>query len=262
MNALHQHLASLLAEVIAVNARAVEIIARIEAGAHDSIPPIPDQPISASPPGAVKAAPPAVPSASQPKPAPQGADFPSLRKTMPAPGTVPFEKQVLDLWAEGKLSQIEIADKVGCATSSVRAYLSMARSKGDKRAAARDPKPVLIKKAGAKPTEKHKSEAVSLAPGRIAGVEVTSPGSVISLDMKNFVVACPGGDWQTSRPVALIMERMRNGETFADDVLAAIGTMGTETFRASRKRWSEELATLGITFIHTKHVGCRIEVAK
>ncbi|CAM5769907.1 hypothetical protein BMIN10S_03064 [Bosea minatitlanensis] len=55
---------------------------------------------------------------------------------------------------------------------------------------------------------------------------------------------------------------MRNGETFGDNVLAEIGSMGEESFRESRRRWAEELARLGVTFIHTKGVGCRIEVAK
>lgn len=135
-------------------------------------------------------------------------------------------------------------------------------------------KPTLIKRADdeppvagfAKPVERKpfdrpKSSPLNPRPGRLAGVTITSPGSVVSIDMGNFVVACPGGDWQTSRPVALIMERMRNGDTFADETLADLGSMGTESFRESRKRWSDELAQRGVSFVRTNHVGCRIEVA-
>lgn len=112
-----------------------------------------------------------------------------------------------------------------------------------------------------KPKPKVASKPLDPRPGRLAGVTITNPGTVLSLDMINFVVACPGGDWQTSHPVALIMERMRNGETFGDDVLATLGSMGSDSFRESRKRWTDELAKRGVTFVHTKHVGSRIEVA-
>lgn len=111
-----------------------------------------------------------------------------------------------------------------------------------------------------RPKPKVASKPLDPRPGRVAGVVVDMPGSVVSLDMANLIVACPNGDWPVARPVALIMERMRNGETFADDVLATLGSMSTDSFRESRKRWTEELAKRGITFVHTKGVGCRIEV--
>ena len=121
------------------------------------------------------------------------------------------------------------------------------------------PKPVLIPKAQAKP----KSKPLDPRPGKLVGVVIDAPGTVLALDMKQLVAVGPKGDWDIgTRPVALIMERMRNGETFGDDVLAELGSMGTDTFRESRKRWADELAKVGVTFIHTKGVGCRIEVAK
>ena len=112
-----------------------------------------------------------------------------------------------------------------------------------------------------RPKPKAVSKPLDPRPGRVAGVVVDMPGSVVSLDMTNLVVACPGGDWPVARPVALIMERMRNGEMFSDDVLAEVGSMGLDAFRESRRRWAGELAKRGVNFISTKHVGCRIEVA-
>lgn len=121
------------------------------------------------------------------------------------------------------------------------------------------PKPILIPKAAMKP----KSKPLDPRPGKLVGVVIDAPGTVLALDMKQLVAVGPKGDWDIgTRPVALIMERMRNGETFGDDVLAELGSMGTDTFRESRKRWADELAKVGVTFIHTKGVGCRIEVAK
>lgn len=121
------------------------------------------------------------------------------------------------------------------------------------------PKAVLIPKAAIKP----KSKPLDPRPGKLVGVVIDAPGTVLALDMKQLVAVGPKGDWDIgTRPVALIMERMRNGETFGDDVLAELGSMGTDTFRESRKRWATELAKVGVTFIHTKGVGCRIEVAQ
>lgn len=192
----------------------------------------------------------------------------------------------LDLWSTTDLSEQAIAEQVGCALGSVKAFVSAARKKNDSRAFARKlahddklsvppapkPQPVLIPRkdeereppvAGfAKPAERKPfSKPLDPRPGRRAGVVITSPGSVVALDMDNLVVACPGGDWQVSRPVALIMERMRNGETFDDQTLAEVGSMGLTTFADSRKRWTEELATRGVEFVHTKGVGCKIRVA-
>lgn len=192
----------------------------------------------------------------------------------------------LDLWSTTDLTEQQIADQVGCALGSVKAFVSAARKKNDPRAFARKlahddklsqppaPKPqtVLIPRkdedreppvAGfAKPVERKPfSKPLDPRPGRLAGVVITSPGSVVALDMDNLVVACPGGDWQVSRPVALIMERMRNGETFDDQTLAEVGSMGLSTFADSRKRWADEFAKLGVEFVHTKGVGCKIRVA-
>jgi hypothetical protein len=216
------------------------------------------------------------------------APSPSADRT---PTIGPMAEQVLDLWSSTSLSHEQIALRVGCGKDSVRAFVSQGRAAGDQRGFARmtikaeppapitpaayAPKvgqPVLIRRndeereppvAGfAKAVERKPfSKPLDPRPGRLAGVTITSPGSVVALDMDNLIVACPGGDWRVTRPVALILERMRNGETFAHDVLAELGSMGSATFADSRKRWAEELAKRGVEFVSTKGVGCRIRAA-
>lgn len=205
----------------------------------------------------------------------------------PLPADRTRTDHALDLWSTTDLTEQQIAEQVGCALGSVKAFVSAARKKDDPRAYARklphdeklsqpqapNPQTVLIPRKDedreppvsgfAKPVERKPfSKPLDPRPGRLAGVVITSPGSVVALDMDNLIVACPGGDWQVSRPVALIMERMRNGDTFAHEVLAELGSMGSSAFADSRKRWTEELAKRGVAFISTKGVGCRIEVAK
>ncbi len=237
--------------------------------------PITDRPASAEANhSAFEAVDPAVPVAPETQPVPQEA----------APTKA---DRVLNIWATcPELTAEQIVSRVGCAVGSVKAFVSAARKKNDPRGFARKlphddklsqppalkRKPVLIPRkdeereppvAGfAKPVERKPfSKPLDPRPGRIAGVVITSPGTVVALDMDNLVVACPFGDWQVSRPVALIMERMRNGETFDDQTLAEVGSMGLTTFADSRKRWTEELATRGVEFVHTKGVGCKIRVA-
>ncbi len=259
------------------------------AGAEASPTPghsIPDQPASVSPPDAAPAEPPAAANILVPPVHPASPqEVPSQTRT----------DHALDLWSTTELTEQQIAEQVGCALGSVKAFVSAARKKNDPRAFARKlahddklssppapkpvaaivkpkPQPVLIPRkdedreppvSGFANSVERKpfSKPLDPRPGRLAGVVITSPGSVIALDMENLVVACPDGDWQVSRPVALIMERMRNGETFDDQTLAEVGTMGLSTFADSRKRWTEELAKLGVEFVHTKGVGCKIRVA-
>lgn len=120
--------------------------------------------------------------------------------------------------------------------------------------------PVLIPAGRTRPAVK--SKPYDPRPGRIAGIVITAPGKVVAVDTVNFVVACPGGDWQTTRPVVLVMERMRNGEMFGHKVLADLGGMSIDALVLSIPRWTAELAQRGVTFIQVKGVGCRIEIAE
>lgn len=191
-----------------------------------------------------------------------------------------MKEQVLRLWANSEKTADQIAAEVGCSKGSVHTYLSEGRRSGDDRAFARSsaapvPKPALppagqerepsvagfAKPVERKPFDPPKSSPLDPRPGRLTGVTITRPGSVVSLDMENFIVACPCGDWQVTRPVALVMEHMRNGDTFDHQTLAEIGSMSLSTFSDSRKRWAEDLAARGVEFVHTKGVGCKIRVA-
>lgn len=235
----------------------------------------PPQPIhesdSAPPPRAVPAGPPAVES----PPAVPPEDMPI------AEPPISMKEQVVRLWSTTDMTREAIAAQVGCKLGSVDAFLSQARSKGDRRGYARatmtqtfmgvpdrdatekePPVSGLSKPPAPKPFDQPKSEPLNPRPGRLAGVVITSPGDVVSIDMDNLVIACPGGDWQVSRPVALVMERMRNGETFDHKTLADIGSMGLETFKSSMPRWTEQLAARGVEFVSTKGVGCKIRLAE
>lgn len=214
----------------------------------------PPQPIpvsdSALPPRAVPASPLAVESPpaapSEDKPIPQPAPFPSVQNE-----------------AEGIQGEDQRAQKE---VSAPNATSAGAASAGHRNADPRNSSrpvgegPVLI--PAGRTTSAIKSKPLDPRPGRVAGVTITAPGKVIAVDMENFVIACPGGDWQTSRPVAQIMERMKDGDTFGHDVLADIGSMSPSIFADSKHRWTEELAKRGVEFVHIKGVGCKIRLAE
>ncbi len=206
---------------------------------------------SAPPPCAVPAGPPAVesPPAVPPEdmPIPQPAPFPKAQSEG-------FGKQGEDQRAQNE-EAVAAASSAGAASAEHESAdpRNSSRSAGEGR-------PVLIPAGRTKPPVK--SKPYDPRPGRLAGVTITAPGKVVAVDMVNFVVACPGGDWQTSRPVALVMERMKDGEMFGHDVLAIVGSMSPSVFSESKHRWAEELAKRGVAFIHIKGVGCRIEIAE
>lgn len=249
----------------------VSVVGAAPAGNAERPPqPIPNSD-SAPPPRAVPAGPPAVES----PPAAPPEDKPLVEPALP------MKEQVVRLWSTTDLTREEIAAQVGCKLGSVDAFLSQARAKGDRRGFARAtmtqtfgavperdagereaPVSGLSKSPAPKPFDRPPSEPLNPRPGRFAGVIITSPGDVVSIDLTNFVIVCPGGDWQTSRPIALVMERMRNGDTFDHKTLADIGSMGLETFKSSMPRWTEQLAARGVEFISTKGVGCKIRLAE
>jgi hypothetical protein len=174
-----------------------------------------------------------------------------------APPALPMKKDVIrELFTTTSMSLDEIAAAVGSNADAVRASLSHSGVLTQPRGQG----PVLIPAGRTKPSVK--SKPYDPRPGRLAGITITAPGKVVAVDTVNFVVACPGGDWQTSRPVALIMERMRNGEMFGNDILATVGNLPPSVFAESKHRWTEELAKRGVNFIHIKGVGCRIEIAE
>lgn len=249
------------------------------AGPQGTVATITDQPTDAPPPGVEPAAPPAAPSASQPQPAPQ--ETPRTKTD-----------QALDLWATTDLTEAEITERIGCSPGSVRSFVYAARNKNDPRGFARKmpmdeepsppPAPIaerpwpseparVIRKSEekeppvsgfAKPVEsKPFSKPLDPRPGRIAGVVITSPGAIISIDMESFIVACPGGDWQVTRPVARVMEKLRNGDLFDDKTLADVGPMPVESFKAQISEWKRALEIRGVEFLSMKGAGCKIRVA-
>jgi hypothetical protein len=234
----------------AFNSRAERLAALkdIILGAIERSMPIPPSD-SVALPSAVPAGPPAV---DRPRVPPE--DMPTPQ---PAPQP-PVQNEAAVIQGEDQLAQKED----GVASTSSAGGSSEHHRKADPRNSSRPAGegPVLIPAGRTKPSVK--SKPYDPRPGRLAGVTITAPGKVVAVDTVNFVVACPGGDWQTSRPVALIMERMRNGEMFGNDILATVGSMSPSVFAESKHRWAEELAKRGVNFIHIKGVGCRIEIAE
>lgn len=205
---------------------------------------------SVAPPSAAPAGPPAVESSPAVPP-----------EDMPIAQPAPFPKAQSEGF--GKKGEDQRAQKEdGVASTALAGSASAEHVNADPRNSSRPAGegPVLIPAGRAKPSVK--SKPYDPRPGRLTGVTITAPGTVVAVDTVNFVVACPGGDWQTSRPVALIMERMRNGEMFGSEVLAAVGNLPPSVFAESKHRWAEELAKRGVNFIHIKGVGCKIEIAE
>jgi hypothetical protein len=218
------------------------------ARAASQSPPIPPSD-SAPPPCAVPAGPPAV---DRPRVLPEDMPIPQ-----PAPQP-PVQNEAAVIQGEDQLAQKED----GVASTSSAGGSSEHHRKADPRNSSRPAGegPVLIPAGRTKPVVK--SKPYDPRPGRIAGVVITAPGKVVAVDVVNFIVACPGGDWQTTRPVVLVMERMRNGEMFGHKVLADLGGMSIDALVLSIPRWTAELAQRGVTFIQVKGVGCRIEIAE
>ena len=204
---------------------------------------------SVAPPCAVPASPPAVESS----PAVPPEDMPIPQ---PAPRPAVQDEAPVNQGKDQRAQKEETVAAVALAGAAQAGHLNADPCNSSRPA---EVGPVLIPAGRTKPAIT--SKPYDPRPGRLTGVTITAPGTVVAVDTVNFVVACPGGDWQTSRPVALIMERMRNGEMFGNDILATVGNLPPSVFAESKHRWAEELAKRGVNFIHIKGVGCKIEIA-
>lgn len=214
----------------------------------------------------------------------------SVDPSGPAGGERTRTERALDLWSTTDWSEEQIADAVGCKVSSIRGFVYLARKKGDARGQARamphDAKraelraqaaPVLIKK----PAPSNEDRGPTMAgiareverkpfappapakPIRLVGVVIDLPGSVVSIDSVMGVVACPGGDWQASKPVIRTIAKMRNGELFDARTLAEEGRwVSVDYFLAQAKAWQRDLTALGVDLVIMPKVGCRIRLAE
>lgn len=200
----------------------------------------------------------------------------------------------MNLWATTDLTRQQIAARVGCAENSVSAYVSIAKKAGDPRGNARSvepdakiaelkaaaqPKPVLIKKAAPVESEERGPTMAGIAkavarkpfdqptpppakPTRLIGVTIDQPGSVVSIDSNMLVVACPGGDWQASKPVIRTIAKMRNGDLFDCKTLADAGDWASvDYFINQAKAWQRDLAALGVELVIMPKVGARLRRA-
>ena len=237
--------AAMRADLVCILKDVVALIARIEA----SIP-SPFVSDSALPPGAAPASPLAVESP---------ASLPPEGEPTPQPALSPaVQNEGAGIQGEDQRAQKEGAGPAAPSAGAASAESRNADPRNSSRSAGEGP--ILIPAGRTKPVVK--SKPYDPRPGRLTGVTITAPGKVVAVDVVNFIVACPGGDWQTTRPVVLVMERMRNGEMFGHKVLADLGGMSIDALVLSIPRWTAELAKRGVTFIQVKGVGCRIEIAE
>jgi hypothetical protein len=131
------------------------------------------------------------------------------------PATSPFKgEQVLDLWSTTNFSKSLIAEKVGCAPSSVSAFVSMAKAKGDPRALARTPEAIAARLAVEQPPER---PAEQPAPS----IDPIEPGDLISVDIKLRRVATGQGGYETATTqMARALDLLKAGAMFGFDVVA------------------------------------------
>lgn len=175
------------------------------------------------------------------------------------PSRTTCKETVLDLWERGERDHKELAWKAGCAPASVQVYLSVARREGDPRVAT----PTV---AGyAKPVER-KVESTAAAPVRkpekLIGVIIDVPPGVVGFDTEQNIVVGPLGDWKTTAPVIRTLRKMNDGGLYDRRTLVDEGpwSSGDDLDQQIRK-WTAELAVIGVEFVDVKKAGCRIRRA-
>lgn len=125
-------------------------------------------------------------------------------------------ERVLDMWANTNFTAKLIAEKVGCAPSSVSAFVCIARKNGDPRADARTPEALAARRG----TPECRPGASTPAPAlRASPIE---PGDLIAVDVKlRRVSVGPQGGYETSSvQMARALDLLRGGQMFGLDAIA------------------------------------------
>lgn len=166
---------------------------------------------------------------------------------------------VLDLWERGERDHKELARKAGCASASVQVYISAARREGDPRVAT----PTV---AGyAKPVERKAEPTAETAPRKsqkFVGVIIDVPPGVVGFDTERNIVAGPLGDWKTTKPVVRTLIKMNDGGLYDRRTLVDEGPWSSsDDLDQQIRKWTVELAVIGIEFVDVKKAGCRIRRA-
>lgn len=192
-------------------------------------------------------------------------------------GEQPLTKmeQALRLWATTALSQREIAEKIGSRnSSSVGAFLSIARKAGDPRASARVGVSTLQVAEG--PTEPEPDAPSPATPGpesersaEPSAAEATSarqpvqPTHIVSFSRCGQKVLGPRGIWSTYSGIVRMLGVMNDGQIHSVDELAKIGDYSSPAVLSARLGFiGEKLEDIGIKFTHIRGQGCKIELAR
>lgn len=189
-------------------------------------------------------------------------------------GEQPLTKmeQALRLWATTALSQREIAEKIGSRnSSSVGAFLSIARKAGDPRASARvgvstmpaanvQPEPDA---SPTTPTPESQPPAEQPASEPAPAPKAAQPTHIVSFSRCGLKVLGPQGTWSTYSGIVRMLGAMNDGQIHSVDELAKIGDYSSPALLSSRLGFiGEKLEDIGIKFTHVRGQGCKIELAR
>lgn len=123
-------------------------------------------------------------------------------------------ERVLDMWANTNFTAKLIAEKAGCAPSSVSAFVSIARKAGDPRADARTPEALAARRAA----EEH-AEPTQAAP--VIPASPIEPGDLLAVDIKAGRVSAPRGSYEgVSVQMARALDMLKGGQMFGLDAIA------------------------------------------
>lgn len=227
MNALQHDIAGLLRAVVDINARAVEIIARIEAGIPNS-----DTPISQPAPS---------PGAQNEGPGNQGGDQRAQKSDAAATVSVAGAAKAAVRGADRRNSSRPAGEVAS-------APLPVDRTSDPDQPArivkARPPRPALPK------------------PEPELNPDFDCFG-VVAIDSKAYIVRGPSGrEWQTTGPVARTLKRMNDGQIYGLEALRDAGDWSSfEKLEFQIRSWRRELVNIGVELVETKGIGCLIRRA-
>lgn len=123
-------------------------------------------------------------------------------------------ERVLDMWANTNFTAKLIAEKAGCAPSSVSAFVSIAKAKGDPRALARTPEALAGRSL--------RDERPALSSEPALPASPIEPGDLIAVDVKlrRVRIGRHGGYETSTVQMARALDLLRGGQMFGLDAIA------------------------------------------
>lgn len=180
-------------------------------------------------------------------------------------------EQVLHLWATTDLSQAMIAERIGCASNSVSAFVSIARKAGDRRADARvGPKPAVDASPAPTAEPPPPLPAATKAEPAAAPVSAVRPLSpppashhILSFAEGGLKVIGPSGVWTAQAGLVRMLASMNDGAIHSIDDLTRVGGYSSPAVLSARLGYiGEKLEDIGIKLSHIRGQGCKVERAR